>query len=123
MHMLFERIINKINLISSCYNSDEITYDCLLADVTSLDKKKTLPIGITTMASEYSSKVQIEKLKQLTTAYNDLVKELDGRLEAIVAELDNPNERKFWYDRWKIIYHLMTADYNKRMEGIANGEI
>lgn len=75
------------------------------------------------MASEYSAKVQIEKIKQLTLAFNELKKELDDRLEAIVADLDDPKDRQFWYDRWTITHHLMQADYDKRMEGIEKGEI
>ena len=75
------------------------------------------------MASEYSSKVQIEKIKQLTIAYNELKKELDDRLEDIVTELEDPKDRQSWYDKWKNTHQLMQADYNKRMEEIEKGEI
>ena len=75
------------------------------------------------MASNYNSKVQIEKMKQLTAAYNELKKDLDLRLEMIVADLDNSGHREFWYNRWKNIHNLMEADYFKRMDKITKGEI
>ena len=62
-------------------------------------------------------------MKQLTAAYNDLKKELDQRLETIIAELDNAKDRDFWYKRWKITHTLMEADYLRWMDGITKGEM
>ena len=75
------------------------------------------------MASTHNSKIQGEKMKQLTAAYNDLKKELDQRLEAIIAELDNAKDRDFWYKRWEITHTLMEADYLRWMDGITKGEM
>ena len=62
-------------------------------------------------------------MKQLTTAYNDLKKDLDHRIEMIIAELDVAEEREFWYNKWKNTHILMEADYLRWMDGITKREI
>ena len=65
----------------------------------------------------------MEKMKQLTSAYNDLKRDLDERLEMIITELNNAEERQIWYDKWKNAHTLMVADYLRWMDGITKGEM
>ena len=73
------------------------------------------------MATNYQANTQIEKMQQLKTAYNKLVNDLDQRLKANIADLDDPAERNFWYNRWRIIHELILADYFKWMDDIVMG--
>lgn len=75
------------------------------------------------MALEYSSTIQIEKMKQLTIAYNELKQDLDDRLQAIVSKFDDPKDRESWYNIWRFTHNAMRSDYNRKMEEIQKGEI
>ena len=77
------------------------------------------------MASkEHNHQIQKAKTEGLKIAYERLSKELDQRMISWLDQLDNDDaeQRRQVIARRQIIHNLMTADYFKWMEEIANGQ-